>query len=85
MFNQINKDSAGNGDPVVSLSDVEYYTEQIINIYGLEYTEANGLAKDMAKLYEDEKTKSVMETDNLEEVEARIIAKEIIGIEKEDI
>lgn len=50
MFNQINRDCLLGEDQVVPLDNIEYYTQQIMNIYGLEYYEANQLARDMSNL-----------------------------------
>lgn len=52
MFNKINKDAVAEegDDAFVSLADIEYYTDQIENIYELPEAEAKELAKEMAAM-----------------------------------
>lgn len=50
MFRQINRDCAKKGETVVSLTDVDYYAQQIDNIYEGYWDEAVERAKQMAKL-----------------------------------
>lgn len=47
MFEQINADCANSDDQIVSLGDVEYYTDQIQNIYDVSHEHAQLLAKRM--------------------------------------
>jgi hypothetical protein len=56
MFTQINKDCAKKGETVVALDeDWEYYAEQIENIYGCSFEEADELAQAMAKEFKKSK------------------------------
>lgn len=48
MFNRINEDCKISGEQVVPLSNVEYYTHQISNIYDIKYEKAKVQAIQMA-------------------------------------
>lgn len=48
VFEQVNKDCAEKSEPVVPFSNVDFYAEQIQNLYELPYVEARGLAVRLA-------------------------------------
>jgi hypothetical protein len=49
LFTQVNKDCAKTGEAVVKLTDWEYYSAQIQNIYELGENESIRLAKQLAQ------------------------------------
>ena len=55
LFTQINKDAQKSGASVVNLTDVNYYTHQIENIYGVDYDSAKLLAKSLAQYVKEKK------------------------------
>ena len=51
MFNLINEDCAKSGEPVVPLSDIEYYGQQIDNIFEMDdWQHAEDIAREVYQL-----------------------------------
>lgn len=48
LFSSVNEECKHTKRPVVSLTDIDYYTDQISNLFSLPYEESNKLAKEMA-------------------------------------
>lgn len=52
IFKQVNLDCSKTGESVVPFSDIDYYTEQIMNIYDYPYAIAYSLAFALSKIEE---------------------------------
>jgi len=57
LFTLVNKDAKKNGDSVVRLTDWDYYSTQIQNIYGVDDDTAESLAKQLAQYVKAHKEK----------------------------